>query len=209
MYKARKVSMVTQIATQSPTRNRVFLLFLIALFIIPLFLAWLLVGYWQPGGTVNHGELLIPAQPVPHLQVQQADGRLLNKAYLQGHWTLTYVGFVCAEPCRQALYKIRQVRLALGKDMSRAQTLFMMTEKPEPRLLNWLGREHSALTAGMADAQTLRFFTQAFPDGSAAVGEWIYLIDPLGNLLMRYNIDANPKGILDDLEHLLKYSKIG
>jgi hypothetical protein len=61
----------------------------------------------------------------------------------------------------------------------------------------------------VVDGQTLRFFTQAFADGSAAVGEWIYLIDPLGNLLMRYGSDANPKGMLEDLERLLKYSKIG
>jgi len=203
--------MVTQIATQSPTRHRFFLLFLIALFIVPLLLAWLLVGHWQPSSTVNHGELLAPAQPVPHLQVQQADGQLLNKAYLQKHWTLTYIGSggCAAAPCRQALYKIRQVRLALGKDMSRAQTLYMTTEKPAPRLLDWLDREHGAMTTGMIDAQTLRFFSQAFPDGSAAVGEWVYLIDPLGNLLMRYHVDANPKGILEDLERLLKYSKIG
>jgi cytochrome oxidase Cu insertion factor (SCO1/SenC/PrrC family) len=190
-------------------RNRVFLLFLIALFIVPLLLAWSLVGYWQPGSTVNHGELLTPAQPIPHLQMQQADGRLLNKAYLQGHWTLTYVDSVCEKPCRQALYKIRQVRLALGKDMYRAQILFMMTKKPDSRLLNWLSQEHIVLTAGMADARTLHFFTQAFPDGIAAVGEWIYLIDPLGNLLMRYDVETNPKGILEDLERLLKYSKIG
>lgn len=181
-----------------------------ALFVAPLLAAWLLVGHWRPAGTTHHGELLDPARPVVHLGVRQANGQELNTAFLRGRWTLAYLGGAgCGERCQHGLYNMRQVRLALGKDMGRAQTLLMLSEAPGSELVQWLNHEHAAMTVGVADAATLSFFDQAFAGSSAAPNEWIYVIDPLGNLLMRYRTDDNPKGILEDLRRLFKYSKIG
>ncbi|HXH04315.1 MAG TPA: hypothetical protein VNN09_13510, partial [Candidatus Competibacteraceae bacterium] len=105
-----------------------------------------------------------------------------------------------------------QVRLALGKDLERVQALFLMATAPGTEQLGWLAREHPELTSGVADAATRAFFRDAFPNG-AAEGEWIYLIDPLGNLFMRYpaamRAEREAKGLLEDLRHLLKYSKLG
>ncbi len=201
--------MTTSTMTQVRTRNRIFLLTIMALFIVPLTLAWVLVDKWRPAGTVHHGELLSPAIPVVHLQLHQPDGEDINASYLRGHWTLAYLGPPCAALCQQTLYKIRQIRLALGKDMQRAQTLFMMTGAAEPDLLPWLKQEHPKLTYGVADPQTLNFFSRAFPGPAQAPGEWIYLIDPLGNLFMRYRCDTNPKDIMNDLQRVLRYSTIG
>lgn len=103
---------------------------------------------------------------------------------------------------------MRQVRLALGKDIDRAQTLYMPAQVPSADLLEWLGREHAAMTVGTADQATVDFFMQVFPN-PAADKHWIYLIDPLGNVLMRYDSEQDPKGMLKDLKHLLKLSKIG
>ncbi|NJN46094.1 MAG: cytochrome oxidase assembly protein [Candidatus Competibacteraceae bacterium] len=185
------------------------MLFIIALFAVPLALAWVLVGSVHPDSTKNHGELLNPAQPVPQLSARQLDGQPLTETDLRGRWNLLYVaGTECDERCKTGLYDIRQVRVALGKDTPRSQTLFLLREAPDAELLDWLQREHASLTVGIADSQTLDFFTQAFAD-DAVLGDWIYLIDPLGNLFMRYSTTVDPKGILDDLRHLLKISKIG
>ncbi len=202
--------MVAPQTSRSRAKNRLLLLFIILLFVIPLATAWLLVDRWQSDNTTNHGQLLNPVQPTPPLNLQLADGGTLDTAYLRGRWTLLYIGNSrdCDENCRTGLYKIRQVRLALGKDMNRAQTLFAMDELPDAKLRSWLDREHPAMTRGRADAVTLAFFAEAFP-GATSTGEWIYLIDPLGNLLMRYNVESDAKGILDDLKHLLKLSTIG
>ena len=203
--------MSTQVLADSKTRNRFYLLIIIGLFVLPLLLAWLLVDKWRPGGTVNHGELLDPPRQVSPLQLRLPTGETVDAAFLRHRWTLAYLGSPCDEHCRQGLYTIRQVRLALGKDMQRAQTLFIMTGPPDPALLPWLKQEHPNLTAGVADRRTLDLFTQAFP-GAAAPGEWIYLIDPLGNLFMRYRLSTDPvtnKGILTDLERVLKYSTLG
>ncbi len=200
-----------QSATRSPVRNRVFLLFIIASFVLPLLVAWLLVGQWRPTGTTNHGELLVPVQPVTYLRLYQADGQEIQEAYLRGRWTLAYVGAPadgCDKRCRDSLYDMRQVRLALGKDMGRVQTLFILTDTPDAALAAWVREAHAAMTVGISDVKTLDFFARAFP-GGATLGDWIYLIDPLGNLFMRYGAESNPKGILDDLKRLLQFSKIG
>ena len=199
------------LSTDPQTRNRLYLLIIFALFVLPLLLAWLLVGKWRPGGTVNHGELLNPPRQVLPLQLRLSTGETVDADFFRHRWTLVYLGTPCDERCRQGLYTIRQVRLALGKDMQRAQTLFIMTSPPEAALLPWLKQEHPNLTAGVADRQTLDLFTQAFPGGDAP-GEWIYLIDPLGNLFMRYRLSTDPvtnKGILTDLQRVLKYSTLG
>ena len=145
------------------------------------------------------------------MQLRLPTGETVDDTFLRHRWTLVYLGTPCDEHCRQGLYTIRQVRLALGKDMQRAQTLFIMTSPPEAALLPWLKQEHPNLTAGVAERRTLELFTQAFP-GAAAPGEWIYLIDPLGNLFMRYRLSTDPvtnKGILIDLQRVLKYSTLG
>ena len=200
---------MTPATNRSRLSSRQQFLLLVALFAAPLLAAWLLVGHWRPAGMTHHGELLDPAQPVAYLRVRQVNGQELNTAYLHGRWTLAYIGAGCGERCQHGLYNMRQVRLALGKDMGRAQTLLMLSEAPGPELAEWLNREHAAMTVGVADAATLSFFGQAFAGGEAAANSWIYLIDPLGNLVMRYRTDDNPKGILEDLRRLFKYSKIG
>jgi cytochrome oxidase Cu insertion factor (SCO1/SenC/PrrC family) len=201
--------MLTQTAPSSVLRQRIYLIIIITLFVVPLALAWFLVGRWQPQHTTNHGELLNPAQPVSHFSATRPDGEALTVDFLNAHWTLLYIGDAdCDQRCRTGLYDIRQVRLALGKDMMRAQTLWLMPAEPGGDTLQWLSREHIELTVGVADAQTLDFFARQFADAAAA-GGWIYLIDPLGNLFMRYSTDSDPKGILDDLRHLFKISKIG
>lgn len=200
-----------QTAISPLARNRVLLVLIIALFVLPLAAAWLLVGQWRPTGTTNHGELLNPAEPLVYLKLSRPEGGEIDESYLRGHWTLIYVGSIsegCDRRCRESLYDLRQVRLALGKDMLRAQTLFIMADEPAASALAWLRREHQAMTAGVADARTLAIFRQAFPGGGSA-GDWLFLTDPLGNLFMRYQVGSNPKGMLDDLRHLLKLSKIG
>jgi cytochrome oxidase Cu insertion factor (SCO1/SenC/PrrC family) len=202
--------MTTLTTTASPVKGRLYLLFIISLFCIPLVLAWVLfLGDWHSEGTVNHGELLTPARPVPVLRVQPTTGPELNRDWLRGRWTLAYPGDAgCDERCQRGLHNIRQIRLALGKDMVRTQSLFLIAGAPVAEVDDWLRREHATLTAGVADAETLGFFSQAFP-GNSATGDWIYVIDPVGNLFIRYHVGADPKDLLKDLRRLLKYSKLG
>lgn len=195
---------------QSLRKDRIILVLIMGAFILPLMSAWILVGHWRPDSKAHHGELLVPARPVAHFQVLDVVGGELNHAYLRGHWTLVYMGAKsdCNESCRQGLYKIRQVRLALGKEMDRVQRLLLMAEMPDAFLSKWLQQEHTGMVVAVADRPTRDFLLQAFP-GRAIASGWIYLIDPLSNLVMRYPAESDPQGILKDLKRLLKVSRIG
>ncbi len=191
-------------------RQRLILLFIFACFAIPLAAAWLLVGRWQPGSSVQHGELLNPARPLLNLRFDSLEGHRLDGTALRGYWVLIYLGSAteCDAHCRTALYDMRQVRLALGKDVARVKTLLLLDGLPGASLLSWLTIEHAATTVGVADAVTRTEPSGKFHSPGAA-GEWIYLLDPLGNLLMRYPVASEPRGMLKDLQRLLRLSKVG
>jgi len=125
-------------------------------------------------------------------------------------WRRNAIGLAaeCDAHCRTGLYDMRQVRLALGKDMDRVKTLLLLDAIPATEFRGWLAAEHSATVVGVADAANRTALIEAF-NQPGRVGEWIYLLDPLGNLLMRYPIDTDPRGLLKDLQRLLKWSKIG
>jgi hypothetical protein len=191
-------------------RPRLMLLFIIACFLVPLAIAWLLVGHWRPDSSVQHGELLNPARPLTALRFTPLNDREPDGTTLRGHWVLIYAGSAgeCAAACQTALYDLRQVRLALGKDMGRVKTLLLLDNEPIAELRQWLVDEHAAMIVGVADLAARTELAGAFSQPGSA-GDWIYLLDPLGNLLMRYSVASEPRGMLEDLQRLLRLSKIG
>lgn len=191
-------------------RPRLMLLFIIACFAAPLAAAWWLVGRWQPDGSVQHGELLNPARPLSALRFTPWHQNGPDGMALRGHWVLAYVGAgrECDTACQTALYDLRQVRLALGKDRTRVKTVFLLADAPVAERRRWLATEHAAMIVGVADSTVRAELAGAFLTPGAA-GEWIYLLDPLGNLLMRYPAAVEPRGMLEDLQRLLRLSKIG
>jgi hypothetical protein len=191
-------------------RQRLILLFIIACFAVPLTAAWLLVGRWQPGGSVQHGELLNPARPLANLRFTTLDNRPSDGTTVRGYWVLVRVGSAteCDTSCQTALYAMRQVRLALGKDTGRVKTLLLLDGLPAASLRQWLATDHPAMIVGVADTTTRTELSGAF-GSTGAGGGWIYLVDPLGNLLMRYPVAVEPRGMLKDLQRLLRLSNIG
>lgn len=191
-------------------RGRWLLVLITALFLLPLIGAGLLIGHWRPTGSVHHGQLLEPARPLPPLRMTTLAGKPLTLAALHGHWQLVYLNDsgVCDGSCRDRLYYLHQIRVALGKDRPRVQTLLLLSWSPGPELRHWLDRSRIVNREALADASIRAVFTGAFP-ASPATQPAVYLIDPLGNLVLRYGPEVDPKGILKDLERLLKYSQIG
>jgi cytochrome oxidase Cu insertion factor (SCO1/SenC/PrrC family) len=112
----------------------------------------------------------------------------------------------CAERCRTSLYEMRQVRLALDRDMVRVQRVFIADDGCCD--LKFLHEQHPdllALRVSPAAAPLLALL----PRRNGGNASRIYLIDPLGNLMMSYAPDAKPKGMLEDMKRLLRLSHIG
>jgi cytochrome oxidase Cu insertion factor (SCO1/SenC/PrrC family) len=189
-------------------RNLRTLALLAGLFILPLALAFF-VYYgtsWRPLGSVVHGQLITPARPLPALALSQVGAPGPAATPFHGKWSLVYLGDgACAQACQQALYFTRQTRLSLNNDMSRVQRVFLATGGCcAPELA---APEHAGLIALDAGTPAAAPLLAQFPAGEHE--HTIYVVDPLGNLMMSYDVHDNPRGLLEDLKKLLRLSHIG
>lgn len=188
------------------SRNRRKLVLLFVLFLIPpvgAWLAWQYLGTHGVGATTNTGTLIQPARPL------EATG-VLADAGVRGRWT--YVMFApgdCDARCMEQLYITRQVRLAMNKDIPRVERLLVLSGEPGAVLAEHLQKEHEDLR-WLVPADGAGAFRDAFSgDGFAPDGSRFFLVDPLGNLMMFYADTGAAKGIIRDLQKLLKISQVG
>lgn len=196
-------------------RGRFMLLLLASLFFGPLLLASVWYGHadrWPlPEQRANHGQLISPPQPLAGLQLQDLQGRPLAGDSFQGRWSLVYPGLpTCDAECENLIYQTRQVRTALGKDTERVQRVYLLAEVPrDPARLEALrGLHPDLLLAVLASPETVAQFPEADAEAPWS-GQQLYVVDPLGNLMMRYDATQEPKDILADLKRLLRLSHIG
>src|SRR3954447_18402985 len=202
-------------STEPPgPRARAQLWILLLIFFGPLGIAFLLyygAHDWKPKHTTNRGDLIDPARPLPNSALSDPNGGTLAPQLLRGKWTLLYIGDGQCDPrCHEALTLIRQTRLALGEDMHRVQRLFLVTGDCCDQ--TYLTREHEGLILARADDAAAAGIISLFPsyDGMrVAEAGRIYIVDPLGNLMMSYSPAVPSKGLLEDLKKLLKLSHIG
>jgi hypothetical protein len=172
-------------------RGRLKLALLALFFALPIAASWLIWTFdLVPGVTGNYGTLLKP-QPVP-LPASHA---------LKGKWVLvTFDGGACDARCERKLYFVRQVRRAQGREVDRVARLWFVTDeaRPRPEVLAAIEGTVVAPAAGRTD----------FPaDGPLA--DYVYLVDPLGNLMMRFPKDPDPARVIKDLQRLMRASSFG
>lgn len=199
--------------TEGGRKNALLILLIFAVFAAPALISWLLLGFTDIGEeSGGHGRLIEPPRPLPNLTLSnpKAEG---DEARLHGKWSLLYLNRgVCGQACERNLYRMRQLRLATGKHAPRVQRVLVQLDE-EPRPLDEDQQKHFA---GQLVLWVMN--EKAFPgidifrvDGTLPPyeGQAIYLVDPLGNLMMVYPADTQPKGIIRDLNRLLRYSRIG
>lgn len=187
------------------SRSRKMLILLALLFLAPLaFSFWLYYGSsWRPGGSTNHGALIQPARPLPATPLAPLDGSQTRPVLNAGKWSLVYVGNgQCDADCRKTLVFTRQVYLSMGRLSDRIQRVFLVTDECCEQ--QWLAAEQAGLiTIPAPDTQIVALFP------AADRARQVFVVDPLGNLMMSYDSRAEPKGLRDDLKKLLNLSHIG
>jgi len=196
----------------SKKKKNLILGMMLILFAGPLVVSWWLYNYTdigRDGGAYNHGVLLLPPR---HLNdyLLMGDSEETEKR-LYGKWNLIYlVDNGCDQVCEQRLYMMRQIRLAMNNNSHRLQRVLFdisghgrtLTAEQNENYKGQLIFDISVKTA----QQLLEIFK--FDMDPVAAGR-LYLVDPLGNLMMSYSTEADPAGIINDLKRLLKYSRIG
>lgn len=195
---------------QEKTKSRMFLIGVFAVFFGPLLIAtWLFYvpNSWMSSKTQNHGELIHPAIPLDDFTLTSINGDTWGKPQFMGKWTLLYIGDEsCDLYCEASLFKMRQVRLTLGRDSQRVQRKYLgIDNEKNKQNINEIMKAYPHMQVNWFKLSGIKNSLSLFK----LQKNFIYLIDPLGNLMMQYSQDATSKGIQKDLKRLLKFSKIG
>jgi hypothetical protein len=188
-------------------RGRRTLLIVAAIFFVPLVMAFALYygQLWRPSGSSSEGELITPARPLAVAGLRRVDGTAASPQVFADKWTLIYIGDgACDAACRNALVFARQSRLALNNEMTRVQRVFLATGNCCAN--DYFAAEHPGLIALDASSPDAAKLLAQFPADRA---HSLFIVDPLGNLMMRHDASHTTKGLLTDLKKLLKLSHIG
>jgi hypothetical protein len=149
--------------------------------------------------------VLAPPITLPALSGTDAAGHAIENLWTAPVWSLVYARRgPCTDVCRDDLIRLLQVHLSLGKDQDRVRRVYLGTGEgpvPDPALL--VGRLDGA--GGQQLLDLLEKSGEAVPPSSAR----LYVVDPHGNLVLGYPAEADQRALRDDLERLLKVSRIG
>lgn len=173
----------------------------------PIILSYLTYYVIKPQGRTNYGAFIDPRDyPIPDLGTTTLDGKPITLNAYKGKWIMLQVDSgECPAICEKKLHDIRQLRLAQGKEMERIERVWLITDnKPIDTILM---REFDGTNMLRAKADAVRAWLPV--EEGTSMGDHIYMIDPLGNLMMRFPKDADPNKIKKDVIKLLKASSIG
>jgi len=168
---------------------------------MPIVGSYALYFFWQPSATSNYGELLAPEE-LPDVTTENMAGEPVDRETFERKWTMFYPGSgECGERCQHALYAMNQSELAQGRDMSRVARAWLVTDGVTP---------NSSVTEELRPFEIVHApqeWLELLPGWES--GEHIYLVDPIGNVMMRFPPEPEIEKIIYDIEHLLKYSGLG
>lgn len=154
----------------------------------------------RPDSTVNYGEL-IDVRTLQGSATNLSDNTIFRSRQLRGQWALlTIDSGECDEHCQKKLYLMRQVRLAQHTEKDRVERVWLINDdiQPDAEIMH----QYEGTRLVLAKGRTL---LEEFPAVNSQL-DHIYVIDPMGNLMMRYPRDPEPKKMVDDIKRLLKLS---
>jgi hypothetical protein len=185
-------------AKATPARAKRLVLLIAAIAVAPVILSYLAYYALPRDSRVNYGTLL--ARPFHDVAGTTLDGKPLSTRDLRGRWIVLFAGAgACDAVCTGALYASRQARTIQNAERERVQRLWLIPDAgaPPQSVLD----EHPDLAVARVGAGV----AAALPEGS----DRIYLIDPLGNLVLAWPVDPDIKAMAKDLTRLLRASRIG
>jgi len=191
------------VAAADRSRARRTLLILALMCAAPVIASYLAYYWFRPSARTNYGELLDP-KPTPDAVGTRLDGERFKLTELRGKWVLLAIDpSGCDDECRGKLYATRQARAIQGREQDRIVRVWVQgVDAPAPA--SDLLEQHPGLIVVRLDAAQWALLPEA-----AMGSRRIYLIDPLGNLVLAYPASPDIKRMARDLERLLRASRIG
>ena len=202
-------------SSKRPKINRKLqLVLLVVLFLVPPVAAYILFYTdFQPSSGANYGQLVRPVKPISDVVLVTPENREFKFSELRTKWVLLYLGDShCDEICSNNLYKMHQVRLAQGKNMERVNSVYIVPENTLQTQTHDVRERYPGLLVLRAPADVFSDLIDQLRSNvemTSQSPERVYIVDPLGNLMMSYHAQADPSGMRKDLKRLLKLSQIG
>lgn len=167
----------------------------------------------RPSSGSSYGQLVQPVKSLKDTYLQTLDGQSFRFSELKKKWTMLYVGEShCDESCNKNLYKIHQIRLAQGKNMGRVNSVYIVPADTPSSEVNKVGELYPGIMILLAQQQAFTDLIVQLYDNKRTASqaiERVYIMDPVGNVMMMYQAEADPTGIKKDLMRLLKISQVG
>lgn len=169
----------------------------------PVIASYLTYYVLRPEGRRNYGELIDPLRPLPSMQGTSSDGKVVDLPDLKGQWLFVSVAdSACDAKCERHLYLQRQLREGLGKEKDRLDWVWLRTGSDT--LSEPLKQATAQATVLHVDAAALASWLQA-AEGQQ-LSDHLYVVDPMGNWMMRFPANGDPNRMRRDLERLLRAS---
>ena len=197
-------------AQQAPKRNPYTPWFVVAAFVVPVVAAYILffLGVTPPAYS-NRGELLNPVINIKSFALTDAENQPVASDDIIIHrWhMILFAGASCDDACNEALYKMRQINVAVGKNAPRVRHTVVHVAPPDEAFSTLLEQEYPDAMRAYSSSESVEAALQQV--GSDFRSNEIYLMDPLGNIMLRFTQDQSYRDLMHDLNKLLKVSQIG
>jgi hypothetical protein len=187
--------------------RKVFLLMLI-FFVVPIIVVILMFKFdWKPSG-VSTGELVKPPRLLAtQPQLKNDAGVALKPTFWKEKWSVVYVADQCDSACMSKLRDMRQLHVSLYKDITRTQRV-LITQQQDTSDIKSKYPDLIVINQPAADIATLTSQFQLDNEPSGASNR-LYLVDPLGHLMMSYKPTVPLADVRKDVTRLLKFSWAG
>jgi hypothetical protein len=197
---------VPEVQTRRVRHGRIKMLLVLLACAAPVIASYSAFFLLRPEGRSNYSTLIQPTRTMPELSLRSLDGAQLSAAALHGQWLIVAVGpAACDAACDMRRFMQRQLREMLGRERTRIDKVWLITddEPLAPRVRDALGGDAS-LHVLRASRDAIGRWLEAEP--GRALQDHLYLVDPMGEWMMRAPADPDPARLKRDLDRLLRAS---
>lgn len=202
-----------EITVKSNRKAWLYFTLLAVIFIGPIVVSYLVYNFriFVPE-PFSHGKLILPPLTLEKMSLQNSQGAAITAKLLKGEWTMLYIQpGKCNKACLDTLFKMRQVQIRLGKNQNHVQRVILTSQGiQDPALNEYLMTPYQGTIHIQTPAADLQSFLAKLPSHTVAMKTgYLYLVDPLGNVMMSYDPKQSPKDVYMDLTRLFIASGIG
>jgi cytochrome oxidase Cu insertion factor (SCO1/SenC/PrrC family) len=192
-------------------RNPYTVWFVVLSFIAPVALAYIMFFFVDVKSFVNHGEILNPIIHISSFELKDENDEIIPEQELTYKWRIiSFVGKDCNNQCEKRLYDTRQMHTSLGKDQHRLIRMFVHLQPAGEPLSKLISETHPNVIQVKGDKDViLNALGDNVRNNAGITNNEVYIMDPMGNVMMRFTQDQPNKEFLYDLKKLLKASQIG